>query len=145
MVYLTQETILLEKDIKLNSKYKPEQKITVRQYIVERICEFNAIKSGRDLPYQFWLKDDIWKEFFKIQSIRICQLAKKYAAEAILNTIINKKIYNAFPKWIEEEIQKEEKRLAVKYKDMENYVPIQINDKFCVGYTNKGRDLDYLD
>jgi hypothetical protein len=88
------------------SRYSPEKEVTVAQYIVELVCENYAKKFGKgELPIHFWRQNE-WKKRFRMQSIRVSQLLKKYHQDAVIEIVKSKRIWNLFPKWIAEEIEK---------------------------------------
>lgn len=92
------------------SKYSPKKYITVNQYILEIVCEAYAKKQGKDLPLQFWKLDE-WKKEYLSQTRAVSRLLKKYSAKAILQAIRGRNIWSLRPKWVENIIAQEEKKI----------------------------------
>lgn len=127
----------------MKSGFKPNREITPCQFIVEQICKNGAAKAGEDLPFEFWKNKDKWGKFFMLQCVRCQQLLKKYSEQAILRIVTTKKLYSIFPKWIEEEIKKEQNKINLMQNNIKQ--PEIVNDVFCSGYSNKTTDLNFLD
>ena len=81
------------------SRYSPDKKITIHQYIVEYVCENNARHSNRELPIQFWTLPE-WEAFFVVQMKFCNRLCKTHDAQKVLDFVKQKRIYNLMPKWI---------------------------------------------
>lgn len=73
-----------------NSDYT-SKKVTASQYIAEKMCERYAKSKGTKLPSNFWYIKE-WMTYFKYQTLLANKLIKMYGAEAVIQTISDKKL-----------------------------------------------------
>lgn len=101
---------------KYPSKYSPNNWVTGPQYILELVCERKAIREETDLPIKFWNLPE-WANYYKSQ-LRVChRLVKKYNEKAIINMLTEKKTcFSLRPKWVEQLIATEYKKIELKEK-----------------------------
>lgn len=92
------------------SKYSPGEWVSDHQYIIELVCEARARKDKKDLPLRFWNIPE-WKKLFVAQTRATTRLLKKYSSKAILNAIRHRGIYSLAPKWVENVISQEQRKL----------------------------------
>lgn len=95
------------------SRYSPGGWVRADQYIIELVCERFARKKGKDLPIKFWRLPE-WEKEFKSQTRSCNRLLKKYEPKAIINAIKQRYIFSLRPKWVENVIQEEQKKLDAK-------------------------------
>lgn len=95
------------------SRYSPGGWVTGAQYIIELLCERQARKKNRDLPVRFWTLP-AWQKEFASQTRATNRLIKKYSEKAIINAIKERHIWSLRPKWVEQVIQAEQKKIDKK-------------------------------
>jgi hypothetical protein len=95
------------------SRYSPGGWVTAAQFIIELVCAAHAKRLGKDLPLQFWNIDE-WQSEYKSQTRATHKLLKKYEAQAIINAIRDRNIWSLRPKWVENVISAEQKKIDAK-------------------------------
>ena len=90
------------------SRYSPGGFVTAAQYILELICERQAVKEKVDLPVRFWNLPR-WKATFVRQLRKVHKLLKSYNERAIINSIKeNPRIYSLLAPWFDELVEKQQ-------------------------------------
>lgn len=86
-----------------------DREVGPAQYLSEILCERLATKEKRSLPWQFWNHDE-WKKPFKKQLLLSNSLLKLYSVEVIISVLRrNKTVYSLGAKWIDDQLQREQK------------------------------------
>ncbi len=133
---------------KYPSRYSRDKMVTGAQYIIELVCEKNAMQTQRELPQQFWQLPE-WAAFYKSQLRKCHMLLKKYSDEAIIKALNDPKafkIYSLFAPWLEEIIIKYQKQIDTP-KEVVKLPDIGV-DKFSrpqFGKKNKRNILEEID
>jgi hypothetical protein len=89
------------------SRYSPNGFVTAAQYIIELVCEQEAIKQKKELPVKFWNLPE-WRLIFAAQLRAVHSLLKKYSPQVIIKVVKEKRYNNLRPKWVEEAIAQEQ-------------------------------------
>lgn len=95
---------------KYPSRYSPQKFVTAAQYILELVCEKQALYQKKELPAQFWKLPE-WQTIFVRQLRRVHSLLKKYPESAIIATVNKYNIRTTLIPWFEDKIKVEERLL----------------------------------
>lgn len=93
-------------DKKYKSLFSPDKEIRPDQYIIEILCKNKATSLKKNLSIGFSSSPE-WATYFKSQLKKCQEYLGKYHPDIIINTILKKKIYSLYPKWVDDEFQKE--------------------------------------
>jgi hypothetical protein len=107
--------------------------VTAAQYIIELICEKKARTENKDLPIFFWRLPE-WEKFFVFQTRPANSLLKKYSADSIIKSLLDKrtwKTYSLYAPWLIPIIEEYEKLRKI---IPEDYKPIEVieQDEFIL-------------
>ena len=95
------------------SRYSPDGYVTAAQLITEICCEKKAWSEKKELPLKFWELEE-WAKFYRNQIASANKLLKKYAAEAILQALRDKRTkttYSLRANWLIPIIEEYQKKV----------------------------------
>lgn len=128
---------------KYKSLFSPDKEIRADQYIIEILCKNKAKKLKKNLSIGFSSSPE-WATYFKSQLKKCHSYLEKYHPDIIISVISKKFIYSLYPKWLDDEFQKEhDKTLNITNTIMETKDHERIIDS--KGRQKKDLDLSKFD
>lgn len=133
----------------------PGSWVTANQYIMELLFINEARKmNDADLPRQFWKLPQWGDKKWAAHGRAVSKLLKVYEPKAVISAVKNRRLFSLRPKWVENIVQEEQRKLDAKRKiqkeqiaskPKQDSVPIIVEDKRRAQRPSKFASLLALD